>query len=78
MDRAKGDVSVRLTGPTSDTIEVPPTSMTFTAENWNVAQTVTITSEADDNNLNYWLAIIHTASGSGYTGQDAIKLLMEE
>ena len=78
MDRAEGDVSVQLTGPTSDTIGVAPTSMTFTSENWNVAHTVTVTSEADDNNVNFWLTIIHTASGSGYTGQEAIKILMEE
>ena len=45
---------------------VTPTSLTFTADNWNTAQTVTITSEEDANYLPRWLVLRHKAAGDDY------------
>ena len=45
---------------------VSPTSLTFTADNWNTAQTVTITSEEDANYVPRWLVLRHTAEGADY------------
>ena len=45
---------------------VSPTSLTFTADNWNTAQTVTITSEEDANYLPRWLVLRHKAAGDDY------------
>ena len=73
-----GDVNVALTAVTPDNVTISAESLTFTTDNWNTPQTVQVSSDADDNDYGYWVTIVHTASGSGYAGQDAIKVLMTE
>ena len=45
---------------------VTPTGLTFTTDNWNTPQTVTITSDEDANYLPRWLVLRHTAAGADY------------
>jgi hypothetical protein len=73
-----GNVNVTLTSVTPENVTLSANALTFTSTNWNTAQTVTVSSTTDDNDYGYWVTIVHTASGSGYTGQDAIKVLMTE
>ena len=42
-------------------------ALTFTAANWNTAQTVTVTADHDDNSINEDVTLTHTATGGGYT-----------
>ena len=53
---------------------VSPAGLTFTADNWNTPQTVTITSEEDANYLPRWLVLRHTAAGADY-GASALAWL---
>ncbi len=50
----------------SSKLSVSPGNLAFTTENWNDAQTVTLTAGQDDDNLNYWVRVSHTAGGGGY------------
>ena len=43
---------------------VAPASLTFTTENWNQAQTVTLTVAADSNNASEWTYIWHAVSSN--------------
>ena len=45
-----------------------PTSLTFTASDWNAAQPVTITAGTDDDGNNDTQALTHTATGGDYDG----------
>ena len=64
-EQPSGDVTVDLMAfPVY--LEVSSGSLTFTAENWDTAQTVTITSYDDDIEFNIWGAIAHFSSGGGY------------
>ena len=50
----------------SSKLSASPTRLAFTTENWNDAQTVTLTARQDDDDLNYWVSVSHTANGGGY------------
>ncbi len=41
-------------------------SLTFTTDNWHVAQRVRLTASQDDDDLNYWVAVTNRGSGGGY------------
>ncbi len=73
-----GDVTVGLSVIKPNSVTISTDFLYFTSDNWNTPQTVTITSAADENDYGYWVTIVHSASRSGYTGQDSIKILMEE
>ncbi|MYE05609.1 MAG: hypothetical protein F4Y00_11650, partial [Bacteroidetes bacterium SB0662_bin_6] len=47
-------------------ITVDKTSLTFTPENWNAAQEVTVSAAEDDDAINGAATIEHAASGGGY------------
>ena len=38
----------------------------YTAENWDSPQTVTLTAGTDDDALNFWQEILHTADVEGF------------
>ena len=74
-----GDVAVvAIITNAPPNVTISDTSLTFTPDNWDSPQTVTVSSSADDNSYGYWVAITHTASGSGFTGEDTLKVLMQE
>ncbi len=60
------EVTVTIEDHPSGRATVSPTSLTFTADNWDTAQTVTITSEEDANYLPRWLVLRHKAAGDDY------------
>ena len=60
------DVTVTISSSDSDKLSTDPTSLTFTDQNWNTTQTVTMTAAQDDDAIDYWVRLTHTASGGGY------------
>ena len=64
------DVTVTITSSSSK-LTASDTGLTFTDQNWNTAQTVTLTAGQDDDTLNYWVSVSNTASGGGYDGAAA-------
>ena len=59
--------AVTVTASASD-VDVGPTSLTFTPGNWQTAQTVTVSTEVDDDAEDDVATVTHAASGGGYGG----------
>ncbi len=65
--RPTGDVTVGVTLPTGTDLTLDKTTLTFTVDNWDVAQTVTVTAAADDDGVtDAGVRLTHTVSGGGY------------
>ena len=61
------DVTVAIQGPDDAEVAVDQTALTFTANNWNTPQTVTVTAHHDDDAVDDDpLTITHTVSGGDY------------
>ena len=60
-----GSVTVAVTGA-ADGLAASPTSLTFTAGDWDTARTVTVTAAADNDGTNETATFRHTASGADY------------
>ena len=61
------DVTVAVTVPPGTGLAADPTGLTFTADDWDTARTVTVTAAADDDALAPALATLrHTVSGADY------------
>ena len=64
-----GAVSVPLgVGVAANIVTRSPSALTFTAENWDAPQTVTVTGVDDANTGNEIVALGHTPTGGGYNG----------
>ena len=63
-----GDVTVTVsqTGTANADVTAAPASLTFTASNWNTAQTVTVSGAADDDAVDDSATLSLSASGGGY------------
>ena len=60
-------VSVSITGHADTDLSLDETTLTFTTETWNTAQTVTVTAAEDDDGITDDVATLtHTASGGDY------------
>ncbi len=59
------DVTVTLVSSTNK-LSASPGGLLFTADDWDTAQTVTLSADHDDDELNYWARVSHAASGGGY------------
>ena len=72
-------VTPQLTGIADAELSVSPT-LTFTAENWDQPQTVTVTAETDGNFTDGFATITHTISGGDYesNGVTAPSVLVVE
>ncbi len=71
-----GDVTVTLTGAPA-AVTLSANSLMFTAGNWSMVQTVTVTAEEDTNTTDESAMLVHTASGGGYdgvTGEVAVEV----
>ena len=72
-----GDVTVTVSVPdleSYETVTVNPETLTFTADNWSTARTVTVTSPVDDNGADIAAVIVHEVtdgSAGEYLGVDA-------
>ena len=60
-----GDVTVTLTSNSS--VTVSPAQVIFTAENWRMFQTLTITAANDEDSSDQVATIAHAGSGGGYS-----------
>ena len=69
------DVTIALSSSDTGEGTVAPASLTFTAANWNMAQTVTVTGvddTLDDGNIGYSIVTAAaTSSDPNYAGVDA-------
>ena len=72
------DVTVSVADHPAGRATVSPTSLTFTADNWNTPQTVTISSTEDSNYLDRWVILRHTATGDNYRATAAAWLKLRD
>ena len=72
------DVTVEISQRPPGRATVSPASLTFTADNWNTPQTVTITSAEDANNVDRWLLLRHVATGDNYGGSAVAWLILRD
>ena len=62
-----GEVTVTVSGHASTDVTLDKTTLTFTVDNWDVAQTVTVTAAEDDDGVtDAVVRLTHTVSGGGY------------
>ena len=66
-----GEVLVTVEGPAGSDFSVDPQSLSFTAGNWSVARTVTVSVAQDEDSTDDMGTITHTVSGADYTGVSA-------
>ncbi len=60
------DVTVAMSGTTDTDVTVSPTSLEFTADNWDQAQTVTVSAAEDDDAEHDTATLSHAVSGGDY------------
>ena len=72
------DVTVEISQRPPGRATVSPTSLTFTADNWNTPQTVTITSTEDANYVDRWVLLRHVATGDSYGASAVAWLLLRD
>ena len=69
------DVTVEIQVPEDTEIAVSPLTLTFTADNWNTPQTVTVTAAQDDDAVaDDPLTLTHAVSGGDYEGVTAAEV----
>ena len=69
------DVTVEIQAPEDTDITVAPLTLTFTADNWNTPQTVTVTAAQDDDAVtDDPVTITHIVSGGDYEGVAALDV----
>ena len=59
-------IAVSFASSSDEDITVDKTSLTFTTDNWDAAQEITVSAEEDDDALNGVATIEHSASGADY------------
>ena len=74
MSEPSGTVTVRVAVSGNNEVRASPQRLTFTATDWNAAQTVTVTAEHDDDGQTDTAQIRHTASGADYAGVSAVSV----
>ena len=72
------DVTVEISQRPTGRATVNPASLTFTADNWNTPQTVTITSTEDANYVDRWVLLRHVATGDDYGASAAAWLILRD
>ena len=72
------DVTVAIGDHPAGRATVSPTSLTFTADNWNTPQTVTITSAEDSDYVDRWVLLQHVATGDNYGASAAAWLILRD
>ena len=60
------------------TVQSTPTSLTFTPENWNTPQTVTVSTYEDDDSLDAWGVVLHYDEGNYKTYWQQVRVLVED
>ena len=71
------DVTVVVTVPKDAEVAVDETTLTFTADNWNTPQTVTVTAMQDDDAItDEPVTLTHTVTGGDYEGVTAAGVVV--
>ncbi len=78
VSQPASDVTVEISQRPPGRATVSPTSLTFTVDNWNTPQTVTITSAEDANYVDRWLLLRHVATGDNYGASAVAWLLLRD
>ena len=65
------EVTVTVTGQSGTDLTLDKTSLTFTTDTWNAAQTVTVTAGHDTDGADDSETLTHTAAGGNYEGVTA-------
>ena len=74
-----GAVTIIPSSGDSDAVSVSPASLTFTADNWNTARTVTLTGVDDDDATDETVTISHSVSGyNGVTAAAAVTVIVDD
>ena len=68
---ALGSVSVSITGHSGTDLTLSSDTLTFTVNDWDDAQTVTVKAGQDDDTVNDTATLTHTASGGDYANLTA-------
>ena len=68
------DVTVTVTVPSGTDIEADPTSLTFTPDNWQHPQWVTVSAMTDMDTDNETVTLSHSVQGGGYAGLSAASV----
>ena len=69
------DVTVAVNVPSGVPLEVTPTVLTFTTDDWSMEQSVTVTVEADaDAVMHEDVELTHDVGGGGYDGVTAVPV----
>ena len=71
LSQPTGPVTVTPSVSGSPDVTVSPSALTFTAETWNVAQTVTVSAAHDDDAANDAATISHAVAGGDYASVTA-------
>lgn len=61
-----GDVTVTVNPPSNTDVTTDPATLTFTPDNWDDTQAVTVTAQEDDDAVNDTATVTHTVSGADY------------
>ena len=64
-------VTVTITGHAGTDLSLNTASLTFTTANWNIAQTVTVSADQDDDAVNDEVTLTLTGAGGNYEGVTA-------
>ena len=70
-----GNVMVDISSNNTD-VTVSPSSLTFTAGNWNSTQTVTVTAGQDADAANDMATLTHNPSGADYGSVSSVSLMV--
>ena len=73
-----GETTVRISSVPGGLVNVSAQALTFTADNWDRPQTVTIEAQADNDSFDNWVAIIHEPSGEGNQYPAYVRVIIEE
>ena len=71
------DVTISLSVSSEDYLSISATEVTFTTDNWDTAQTITVTANADDDEINGWHEILQSSDADGFVPSQ-IMVLVEE
>ena len=76
--RPTASVSVSITGHAGTDLTLDKTTLTFTVDNWDTAQTVTVKAGQDDDGANDTATLTHTASGGDYASVSTLPVTLTD
>lgn len=72
------ETTVQISSVPGGLLNVSAAGLTFTDDNWDQPQTVTIEAQTDNDAFNNWAAIIHDPSGDGVQYPAYVRVVIEE